>query len=52
MLLQENTKKRWLERNAETMELTLDDSGSEEERVAGHKEKKITSLHLKKLHQV
>ena len=52
MFLQENAKKSWLERNAESMELTMEDSGSEEEIVNDIKQKKISSLHLKKLQQV
>ncbi|XP_008801266.2 DEAD-box ATP-dependent RNA helicase 13 [Phoenix dactylifera] len=48
---QENAKKSWLLRNAESVELAVEDSGSEEETVKSHKQKKISSLHLKKLHQ-
>ncbi|ONK70841.1 uncharacterized protein A4U43_C04F2080 [Asparagus officinalis] len=48
---QENSKKSWLERNAESLELTVEDSGSEEDTVHAHKQKKISSLHLKRLEQ-
>ncbi|XP_019705829.2 DEAD-box ATP-dependent RNA helicase 13 [Elaeis guineensis] len=48
---QENAKKSWLLRNAESLELAMEDSGSEEETVNSHKQKKIGSLQLKKLQQ-
>lgn len=51
-LLQENAKKSWLERNAESLELELDENDSEDERVNKHNQKRATSVQLKKLQQV
>uniref|UniRef100_A0A2P2LU65 Dead box ATP-dependent RNA helicase n=1 Tax=Rhizophora mucronata TaxID=61149 RepID=A0A2P2LU65_RHIMU len=48
---QEKAKKTWFEQNAETLELTVDNYDSEEERANNHKQKKITSMQLKKLQQ-
>ncbi|XP_027118927.1 DEAD-box ATP-dependent RNA helicase 13 isoform X1 [Coffea arabica] len=48
---QEKAKKSWLERNAESIELVLDDNDSEDERVNKHKQKKASSAHLKKMQQ-
>ncbi|CAN6276258.1 unnamed protein product [Urochloa humidicola] len=48
---QENASKSWIQRNAESMGLILDNSDSEEERVKGHKQRKATSAHLQKLQQ-
>nr|DAD20095.1 TPA_asm: hypothetical protein HUJ06_021558 [Nelumbo nucifera] len=48
---QERAKKSWLERNAESVELVIEDNESEEERVSSHKKKKISSIHLKQLQQ-
>ncbi|KAJ0967427.1 hypothetical protein J5N97_024344 [Dioscorea zingiberensis] len=47
---QETAKKRF-ERVAESVGLDLEDDGSEDERVNVHKQKKLDSLHLKKLLQ-
>ena len=51
-MFQEKAKKSWLERNAESIELVLDDNDSEDERVNKHKQKKASSAHLKKMQQV
>lgn len=48
---QEKAKRSWFERNAESVELVLDDNDSEEERVNNYKQKKATSVQLKKLQQ-
>ncbi|KAJ1271111.1 hypothetical protein BS78_06G104000 [Paspalum vaginatum] len=48
---QENAKKSWLQKNAESMGLILGASDSEEERVQGHEQRKATSAHLQKLQQ-
>lgn len=48
---QENVKKGWFERNAVDVELAVDDTDSEEERVMKCKQNKISSLHLKNLQQ-
>ncbi|PIA40092.1 hypothetical protein AQUCO_02500070v1 [Aquilegia coerulea] len=48
---QEKAQKSWFERNAEAMELEVDDNDSEEEKVNNHKQKKKNSLHLQKLQQ-
>lgn len=48
---QEKAKNSWLERSAESVELVMDDYDSEEERVSNFKQKKATSLQLKKLQQ-
>lgn len=51
-VFQEKAKKSWFERNAESIELVLDDNDSEDERANKHKQKKASSAHLKKLQQV
>ncbi|CAN1144784.1 DEAD-box ATP-dependent RNA helicase 13 [Linum perenne] len=48
---QEKATKSWFERNAESIELVIDDDDSEDERVNHHKEKKATSTQLKTLQQ-
>ncbi|OIS98938.1 PREDICTED: DEAD-box ATP-dependent RNA helicase 13 [Nicotiana attenuata] len=48
---QDKAKKNWLERNAESMGLILEDNDSEEERVNNHKRKKTTSAQLNKLQE-
>ncbi|CAL5031086.1 unnamed protein product [Urochloa decumbens] len=48
---QENASKSWIQRNAESMGLILDNSDSEEERVKSHKQRKATSAQLQKLQQ-
>lgn len=48
---QEKAKKNWFERNAESVELVLDEDESEEERVSNHKKRNTSSLQLKKLQQ-
>ncbi|MQL74310.1 hypothetical protein Taro_006686 [Colocasia esculenta] len=48
---EESVKRSWFERNTETVELMAEESGSEEERMQSNKQKKISSLHLKKLQQ-
>ncbi|XP_020106886.1 DEAD-box ATP-dependent RNA helicase 13 isoform X2 [Ananas comosus] len=48
---QESAKKNWLERNAESVEVALEVSDNEEERVKSYNQKKITSGLLKKLQQ-
>ncbi|KAL3506278.1 hypothetical protein ACH5RR_031660 [Cinchona calisaya] len=48
---QDKAKKSWFERNAESIELVLDDNDSEDERVNKHKQKKASSARLKKLQQ-
>ncbi|KAL2506497.1 DEAD-box ATP-dependent RNA helicase 13 [Abeliophyllum distichum] len=48
---QEKAEKSWLERNAESVELVLDDNDSEEERVKKYRQKKATSSQLNKLQQ-
>nr|CAB3487600.1 unnamed protein product [Digitaria exilis] len=50
-LSKETASKSWLQRNAESMGLILETSDSEEERVKGHKQRKATSAHLRKLQQ-
>lgn len=50
--MQESAKKNWLERNAESVEVALEVSDNEEERVKSYNQKKITSGLLKKLQQV
>ncbi|KAM0949381.1 putative RNA helicase [Dioscorea sansibarensis] len=47
---QETSKKR-LARVAESVGLDLEEDGSEDERVTAHKQKKLSSAHLKKLQQ-
>ncbi|CAL2258789.1 unnamed protein product [Prunus armeniaca] len=48
---QEKSKKRWFERNAELIELVVDNDDSEEERVKNHKKRKASSMNLHKLQQ-
>lgn len=48
---QEKAKKSWFEQNAEALELIVDESDSEEEKVKIHKQKKASSMHLNKLQQ-
>ncbi|KDO55752.1 hypothetical protein CISIN_1g029719mg [Citrus sinensis] len=48
---QEKAKKTWFERNAEAVELVVDNYDSEEEVVKNRKQKKATSMQLKKLQQ-
>ncbi|XP_038874422.1 DEAD-box ATP-dependent RNA helicase 13 isoform X1 [Benincasa hispida] len=48
---QEKASKTWFERNAELVELVLDNDDSEEERLNNYKQKKVGSIHLKKLQQ-
>ncbi|KAF5465821.1 hypothetical protein F2P56_015792 [Juglans regia] len=48
---QEKANKSWLERSAESVELVMDNYDSEEERVNNFKQKKATSMQLKKLQQ-
>lgn len=48
---QEKAKKTWFERNAEAVELVVDNYDSEEEIAKNHKQKKATSMQLKKLQQ-
>ncbi|KAG6732392.1 hypothetical protein I3843_01G167300 [Carya illinoinensis] len=48
---QEKANKGWLERSAESVELVMDNYDSEEERVNNFKQKKATSMQLKKLQQ-
>ncbi|CAL5395148.1 unnamed protein product [Camellia sinensis] len=48
---QDKANKSWFERNAEAIELDVEDNESEEERVNSHKQKKASSNHLKKLQQ-
>lgn len=50
--IQENVNKSWLMRNAESLDLEVEESASEEDVVNGYKQKKISSLQLKKLQQV
>ncbi|KAE8076147.1 hypothetical protein FH972_014812 [Carpinus fangiana] len=48
---QEKANKSWLERSAESVELVMDNYDSEEEIVSNFKQKKTTSMQLKKLQQ-
>ncbi|KAF9673631.1 hypothetical protein SADUNF_Sadunf10G0044200 [Salix dunnii] len=48
---QEKAKKTWFDRNAESIELMVENDDSEEERVNNHKQKRVTSMQLKKLQQ-
>ncbi|XP_022760405.1 DEAD-box ATP-dependent RNA helicase 13 [Durio zibethinus] len=48
---QERANKSWLERSAESLELVVENYDSEEERVKIFKQKKASSIHLKKLQQ-
>lgn len=52
LFLQEKAMKSWFERNAESVELLVENNDSEEERVNNYKKKKISSMQLKKLQQV
>ncbi|XP_024025921.1 DEAD-box ATP-dependent RNA helicase 13 [Morus notabilis] len=47
----EKAKKSWFERNAELIDLDMDNDESEDERVNNYKQKKATSTNLKKLQQ-
>ncbi|KAH8495525.1 hypothetical protein H0E87_018627 [Populus deltoides] len=48
---QEKAKKTWFERNAESIELMVENDDSEEEIVNNHKQKRVTSMQLKNLQQ-
>ncbi|XP_075523833.1 LOW QUALITY PROTEIN: DEAD-box ATP-dependent RNA helicase 13-like [Primulina tabacum] len=48
---QEKAEKSWLERNAESIELLLEDNDSEDDRMKKYRQKKDTSNQLKKLQQ-
>ncbi|BFG15607.1 hypothetical protein CerSpe_018810 [Prunus speciosa] len=48
---QEKSKKSWFERNAELVELVVDNDDSEEGRVKNHKKRKASSMNLNKLQQ-
>ncbi|WOL05765.1 hypothetical protein Cni_G14496 [Canna indica] len=48
---QENVKKSWFSRNAELLGIEVEESGSEEDIVKGYKQKKMSSVQLKKLQQ-
>ncbi|KAG9440801.1 hypothetical protein H6P81_020966 [Aristolochia fimbriata] len=48
---QEKAKKSWFQRNAESVELFVDESDSDEEKVTNSKQRKQISLQLKKLQQ-
>lgn len=48
---QEKASKGWLQRNAESVEMIVEDDDSEEERVNICKQKKSSLIHLKKLQQ-
>ncbi|XP_051124876.1 DEAD-box ATP-dependent RNA helicase 13 [Andrographis paniculata] len=48
---QEKAEKNWLERNAESIELVLEENDSEEERVKKYRQKKSKSNQLNKLQQ-
>ncbi|KAK6914186.1 DEAD/DEAH box helicase domain [Dillenia turbinata] len=47
----EKAKSSWLERNAESLQVVMDDYESEEEMVNSHKQKKASSIHLTKLRE-
>ncbi|KAF3457525.1 hypothetical protein FNV43_RR02183 [Rhamnella rubrinervis] len=47
----EKEQKSWFERNAESVELLMDDDESEDEIAKNHKQKKVSSANLKKLQQ-
>ncbi|KAK6929694.1 DEAD/DEAH box helicase domain [Dillenia turbinata] len=47
----EKAKSSWLERNAESLQVFMDDYESEEKRVNSHKQKKASSVHLTKLQE-
>ncbi|KAK9288715.1 hypothetical protein L1049_017178 [Liquidambar formosana] len=48
---QEKANRSWFERNAEAVELVVEENDSEEERLKSYKQKKVSSMHLKKLQQ-
>ncbi|CAI9117993.1 OLC1v1019492C1 [Oldenlandia corymbosa var. corymbosa] len=48
---QDKAKQSWFEKNAESVELLLDENDSEDERVNKHKKKKASSAQLKKLQE-
>ncbi|XP_047310917.1 DEAD-box ATP-dependent RNA helicase 13 [Impatiens glandulifera] len=48
---EEKAKKTWFEKNAESIELEIEDNESEDEKVRNHRKKKATSIHLKKLQE-
>ncbi|KAA0031953.1 DEAD-box ATP-dependent RNA helicase 13 [Cucumis melo var. makuwa] len=48
---QEKASKTWFERNAELVELVVDNDDSEEERANNYKQKKVGCIQLKKLQQ-
>ncbi|KAH7573145.1 hypothetical protein JRO89_XS03G0076500 [Xanthoceras sorbifolium] len=48
---QDKANKSWFERNAEAVELIIENYDSEEDRVKKHKQKKASSTQLKKLQQ-
>ncbi|GAV84775.1 DEAD domain-containing protein/Helicase_C domain-containing protein [Cephalotus follicularis] len=48
---QDKAQKCWFERNAESVELVVENYESEEERVNSYKKKKVGSMQLKKLQQ-
>ncbi|CAN0904965.1 DEAD-box ATP-dependent RNA helicase 13 [Linum grandiflorum] len=48
---QDKATKSWFERNAESIELVIEEDESEDERVKDHKHKKATSSQLKSLQQ-
>ncbi|KZV15264.1 DEAD-box ATP-dependent RNA helicase 13-like [Dorcoceras hygrometricum] len=48
---QEKAEKSWLERNAESIELVLEDNDSEDEKMKKYRQKRATSNQLKKLQQ-
>jgi ATP-dependent RNA helicase DDX24/MAK5 len=50
--LQDKAKKSWYERNAELVELVVDSDENEEDIVKNYKQKKASSMNLKKLQQV
>ncbi|XP_031482319.1 DEAD-box ATP-dependent RNA helicase 13 isoform X2 [Nymphaea colorata] len=49
MNAQENSKKSWFERNAESLELNVEDDSSEGERESNHRQKRNMNLHLNHL---
>ncbi|CAN6460615.1 unnamed protein product [Victoria cruziana] len=49
MNAQENSKKSWFERNAESLELNVEDDSSEEERENNHRQKRNMNMHLSHL---
>ncbi|GLT76595.1 hypothetical protein SLA2020_482480 [Shorea laevis] len=48
---QEKAKKSWLQQSAESLELDVESYESEEERVNNYKQKKVSSMQLKKLQE-